>query len=141
MWTTFELGNRLRVPVFLLLLAALTGCPAANDRRGVTGTVAVDGAPLELGAISFMPEGELGATSSGATVRDGKFELPADRGLRPGRYRVRVLAYRATGRTHTDPQIGEHPELEELRFEEPDLEAVIVGDGLNHFDFALNEVQ
>jgi len=93
-----------------------------------------------LGAVSFIPEGESAATRSETTVRDGRFELPADRGLSPGRYTVRVLAYRDTGRPFEHPHDGEFPEYEELRFRETDLEAVVAEDGPNHFEFALTLV-
>jgi len=43
-----------------------------DDRQRVTGVVTVDGAPLELGAVSFIPEGESAATRSETTVRDGR---------------------------------------------------------------------
>lgn len=137
---------RLRIPdsaygwglvCVFIVLAFLGGCSAGNNRQRVTGVVTVDGAPLELGAINFMPAEGLAASSSGATVRDGKFEIPASNGLSPGRYKVDVLAYRETGRTREEPQIGEYPELEELKFEETSLEAVVEEDGPNHFEFAL----
>lgn len=124
-----------------LVLPLLTGCSEVDNRRPVTGVVTVDGSPLELGAISFIPQEDTVAVSSGATVREGAFELRPDHGLRPGRYTVQVLAYRETGRTVTDPHLGEHPELEELRFEESDLEAVVEEDGPNHFEFALTTVE
>lgn len=127
--------------LFLFLLLFLTGCSVVNDRRRVTGKVTVDGMPLELGAISFAPVDEFDATGSGATVRDGVFELPAARGLRPGQYTVEVLAYRETGRTFTDPQMGQSPELEKLQFEQTDLEVTVQQDGPNHFEFALTLVQ
>ncbi len=129
--------DRLACLSCLASLVVLAGCTAVNDRQGVTGVVTVDGAPLELGAISFMPHEELAAASSGVTVRDGRFEIPADRGLRPGRYTVQIRAYRKADGASEDPQMGEQLELEELRFEETDLEAIVEEDGPNHFEFAL----
>jgi hypothetical protein len=121
----------------LAVVVLLAGCSATDNRQQVTGAVTVDGEPLELGAISFMPEEGLAATSSGATVRDGRFELPPNQGLRPGRYAVEVKAYRATDRPAEDRQMGEHLELEELQFNETQLEATIKAEGPNHFKFAL----
>lgn len=115
----------------------LGGCSWRDDRQRVTGVVTVNGAPLELGTVSFMPEEGRSANSFGATVRDGRFELPAARGLRPGRYTVRVLAYRDTGRPYEHPHDGDFPEYEELRFRETDLDVVVDEDGPNHFEFAL----
>ena len=74
------------------LLVALVGC--SNDplgRHAVSGTVNVDGAPLGSGNISFQPtEGQ--PTMGGARINDGKYSVPRDGGLVPGKYRVSINA-------------------------------------------------
>lgn len=71
----------------------LPGCGPGNElgRVPITGSVTLDGAPLDSGTISFDPVDENG-TKSGAAVTDGKFEIPEEKGLPPGTYTVRLYS-------------------------------------------------
>jgi len=40
-------------------------------------------------------------------IVDGQFDVPADKGLFPGTFRVEITATRATGKTQQDPVIGQ----------------------------------
>jgi hypothetical protein len=53
--------------------------------------VNIDGKPLDSGSISFSPVDENG-TSSGATISSGEFEISEEKGLPPGKYKVRVYS-------------------------------------------------
>ncbi|MGC1273274.1 MAG: carboxypeptidase-like regulatory domain-containing protein [Planctomycetaceae bacterium] len=83
-------------PTILLLggLFSLSGCGAENElgRLPVSGTVLLDGEPLDSGTISFDPIDQATGTSGGATVTAGQFEIATERGLPPGIYRVRISA-------------------------------------------------
>src|SRR5207244_576719 len=74
----------------ILAIAAIASfCGCGSDplgRRAISGTVNVDGAPLEKGQIRFQPI-EKQATSEGAVVTGGKFSVPREHGLVPGKYR------------------------------------------------------
>ena len=94
--------NRIRwneVPLWLssLALAGLVGCGGASDslpRQAVSGSVTLDGKPLEAGSITFDPvdEGKAGAVNAGALISGGSYSIPRDKGLTPGAYRVSVVA-------------------------------------------------
>lgn len=75
-----------------VFVSSLSGC--SNDplgRQAISGTVKVDGQPLAAGDISFTPaEGQ--PTSGGSPIRDGKYSVPRDMGLVPGKYRVEIHA-------------------------------------------------
>src|SRR5439155_5234619 len=60
-------------------------------RHAISGTVNVDGVPLEKGRISFQPI-EKQPTSEGGVITGGKFNIPREHGLVPGKYRVEVNA-------------------------------------------------
>src|SRR5262245_19098910 len=76
----------------LFSLMPIAGCGGdALARHAISGTVNVDGAPLETGNISFQPT-EKQPTSSGAFIAGGKFSVPRDGGLTNGTYRVVVNA-------------------------------------------------
>lgn len=89
--------------IFRLLSMLLTtavvslaaGC--SNDPRlAVSGTVNFKGAPLDQGRIEFIPPGEIG-TRSGATIENGSFNIPRDKGLAPNTYDVRIFSYDVRG--------------------------------------------
>lgn len=77
----------------VVLLTA--GC--SNDPRlAVSGTVTFKGAPLDQGRIEFHPAGNTG-TMSGATIENGSFTIPRDKGLAPNTYDVRIFSYDVRG--------------------------------------------
>ncbi len=79
--------------VCVILSVVLSGCGPSDplDRKAISGTVTVDGSPVELGNINFEPEGGSGvSTGSGSIVTKGKFAIEKEFGLPVGKYRVRV---------------------------------------------------
>jgi hypothetical protein len=83
------LTSKLLIACVLLVFAGCGSDPIG--RHGVSGTVTVDGAPLAQGNISFQPtEGQ--PTMGGAVVKGGKYAVPKDGGLVPGKYRVSINA-------------------------------------------------
>lgn len=127
-----------RLTSLLLCLVALTGC-GGDGRLGLSGSVTVDGQPLDSGVISFTPAAGTEANSAGTGIEGGRYRIPAEKGLIPGAYRVRIQAYEPTGRMVEDPQFGTAPETVMLRFTETEsLRAVVASDGPNRFDFALS---
>jgi hypothetical protein len=95
-----------------LAVGLLSGCGGgAAGLYGISGTVKVDGAPLEKGTISFeAAEGQ--RTSSGAVISGGNFTIPADHGLPEGKFRVVVHAPTpgtGGGKAAADAPPGEGP--------------------------------
>ncbi len=129
-----------RTTALLLIVALLplAGCMGRDGRQGVTGTVTVDGQPLESGLINFRPTAGMQANSSGGAIHDGVFKLPADNGLKPGKYIVTIQAFRETGEMIDDPQLGRIARQAPVRFKESDtLEATVTVGQKNRFDFEL----
>lgn len=90
-----------------LILGAITvaclggiGCSQKDSGlRAAYGTVSFDGKPLTKGTISFESVTLTSDTtsagrgsSSGGLVESGKYSVPAEKGLKPGKYRVRISA-------------------------------------------------
>lgn len=128
----------------LLMSAALamTGCGGDGiDRVEVTGAVTLDDRPLDGGHITFEPIGK--GTSAGATIADGSFTIPKDKGPSPGQYRVRISAYRGTGEQIPDPdRPGQTTEKKESIIPDrynrnTELERTVTADGENDFPFKL----
>jgi hypothetical protein len=95
----------------LISMALWLGCGGdSSGRYAITGTVTLDGAPLDKGNISFQPT-EGAKTTSGAIVNAGSFSIPKDKGLLPGKYRVEVYAAApgGGGAADADAPPGEGP--------------------------------
>jgi hypothetical protein len=129
------------LPVLLLISTSLSGC-GGDGRVPVSGTVTVDGQLLEGGAVNFRPLDAAAANTSGTDIEHGRFEIPAARGLKPGKYRVSFLAFQPSGRMIQDPEFGPVAEQVRVRFKESDtLQATVEQRGENRFDFVLTTVK
>ena len=95
MLSLFASHRWLYAPCVLLLLCVLTvgltGCGDGDplNRKGISGTVTVDGKPVPNGSIGFEPL-VAGGVGSGAVITDGKYSIDKKDGLPPGKYRVRI---------------------------------------------------
>ncbi len=75
------------------VLALVFGCGGDSlGRHAISGTVSVNGAPLQRGNVGFQPVEKSSPTSGGAVVADGKYSVPRDKGLPTGKYRVVINA-------------------------------------------------
>ena len=82
------------LPCVLAVLLAGCGDPTGG-RQAISGTITLKGKPLGEGVIEFFPQGDSVsqlATKSGALIKDGKYQIPKDKGLTPGRYKVVITA-------------------------------------------------
>jgi len=71
----------------LLGLVSLVGCSNEPKRFAVAGEVTFKSNPIKFGTINFRAEdGSAGA----AQIVDGKYSLPVEGGLLPGKYRVAI---------------------------------------------------
>jgi hypothetical protein len=91
----------------MLLLAALilTGCsdPYAG-RMALSGSVTLEGQPLDGASISFEPMDKGVETRAGGEVKNGRFTIPRESGLKPGKYLVRLTA--GDGKTPANEEAG-----------------------------------
>jgi hypothetical protein len=79
------------------------GCSADDDlpRQPVSGLIRLDGKPLREGIIHYYPRGSGGVRPgvlAGAMIRNGRFSIPRELGLIPGKYAVAVFAGSPTER-------------------------------------------
>jgi len=82
--------------LFVAIVAgiSLTGCGDKDpfNRQAVSGTVTMDGKPIPLGNIEFVPS-EKQSTSLTLEIKDGKFAADKKNGLAPGKYVVRIQGF------------------------------------------------
>jgi hypothetical protein len=86
-----------RSALVLILSLLGSGCGEGDElpREAVSGTVTLDGKPLEKGTIQFTPaaQGSQGAAvQGGGMIESGKYSIPRDRGLVPGGYQVAIFS-------------------------------------------------
>ncbi len=87
-----------QIIVTILACICFVGCDKPPQRVPVSGTVLIDGKPLTVGSIRFLPEDGRPVTSE--IMSDGSYDLSEssiatpsrDSGVLPGRYRVAVSA-------------------------------------------------
>jgi hypothetical protein len=90
--------------VTAVAVVALAGCSdSSGGRMGVSGTVKLEGKPLEQGQILFLPLDDQD-TQGGAAVINGEYTIDRRHGLKPGKYLVRLTA--GDGKTPTDEEAG-----------------------------------
>jgi hypothetical protein len=128
------------------LLAALLcalGCASDARRAAVSGTVLVDGKPLERGVINFLPvEGTQGPGAGGA-ITNGKFALDQQQGPIIGSNRVEIRGFRKTGQTIS---VMGSPRDEEIQvvppeFNEKSQEVTTIQPGSNTLNFDIAGVR
>src|SRR5437762_2113355 len=88
--------HRLNRPMLLtslvMVAVVLVGCGDTGPKRyPISGTITLKGSTIDEGIIQFEPM-DKGPTMSGATIKNSKYEIPRDKGLAVGRYRVSLYA-------------------------------------------------
>jgi hypothetical protein len=86
----------LRTLLLAVTLVSLAGCGGSS----VQGTVTLDGAPVDGGAIRFTPEGT--GSALGSEVVGGKYSIKG-KPIAPGSYRVDINWKKPTGRKVPTP--------------------------------------
>jgi hypothetical protein len=121
----------------LSLLLAGCGGKSGPQYSGVRGDVSYQGEVVDEGTISFLPSSGEG-DAVGIPIVNGHYEVPAERGLLPGEYRVEVRWQKATGKMVKDADLGtEVPERTEglpAEFHEASTLTTKIEPGSNVFD-------
>ncbi|MEY4190197.1 MAG: hypothetical protein RIR17_933 [Planctomycetota bacterium] len=131
------------VCVFLCLLAILAGCSRETGRLSVKGSVTFKGLPLPHGNIQFFPLEEGKGESAGAMISKGSFEIPADKGMLSGKYKVVISCAEEMKNPPKNLARGSSPPTEEKlppefsSFEKTRATAEVTSAGKNIFDFTI----
>jgi hypothetical protein len=143
-----KLGFTVRLLGVGLALPLLGGCGGGGPvRHEITGTVTYKGEPVEEGIISFEPE-DGQASKDGATILNGEYRIPKDKGLFAGKYRVSIIigdGYSGSGNASPDaPAVAGRragvrgKERAPPEFNQKSTIVKTVEDGkTNRFDFAI----
>jgi hypothetical protein len=103
----------------ILAAAIIPGCGKSGadvTRASISGKVSLGGEPLKEGRIRFIPETTSSAGMAVATIADGKYSIPADKGPAIGKARVEITSYRNTGKKIPLPDSPGQTEDEKEQF-------------------------
>ena len=96
---------RLFRPLSLIVSAAsiamlANGCGGQSgiERPAVSGTVLLDGQPIESGTISFVPAPGTKGPTAGGIIKSGKYSISEGDGAAVGTARVEISSSKATGK-------------------------------------------
>ena len=79
------------------------GCAGSEPQLAeVSGTVQLDGTPIEEGSIQFIPVEGAKGPGAGGVITHGKYHITRDKGVTVGKNRVELRAFRKTGRRVID---------------------------------------
>src|SRR5688572_26319207 len=88
----------------LIGLIGIAGCSQSGpERADVSGTVELDGQPIDEGAIQFIPVQGTQGPSAGGVIKDGKYAIPRGNGVVVGKNRVELRSFKYTGKKIQDP--------------------------------------
>lgn len=75
-----------------MLMLMSSGCGKTDplNRQAVSGKITLSGEPLKAGSIEFSPVEN--GSPSGASIQNGNYAIPKEKGLPPGDYVVRISA-------------------------------------------------
>ncbi len=98
--------NRTIIACGLLLLSLTIGC-SGDGLNAVSGTVTLDGQPIEKGTIEFMPVDGKGPTAA-AVIEEGAYRARVAAGPK----QVRIVGYRKTGERRIVPGDASSPKID-----------------------------
>ena len=82
----------------LLTSGAISGCgPSGPPRVEISGSVTLDGAPLESGSIAFIPEEGVIGPMAGGEINKGVYRIAPTDGPTIGPHKVEIRAWREAG--------------------------------------------
>lgn len=90
MYSKRFMGTVVMGAVLAMMFASGCGQGDASGRQAISGTVTFQGKPLDHGTLQIISLDPGKQAISGGMIKDGKFSIAADKGLPPGKYRVRI---------------------------------------------------
>lgn len=129
-------------PCIMLVLTGMVsgGCGSGSTRVEVSGTVTMDGLPMSEGTILFVPLNEHGIRV-GSPIKDGNYEVPAEKGPQRGEHRVEITWERPTGKILPSKDIEiqrqEIVQMVPAKYNKDSTLKVNIEGSTNSFDFDL----
>jgi hypothetical protein len=129
-------------PGLALLAMTLHGCGSPGEPAAIHGNVSWQGTPVAKGAIRFIAENGTPGLGGVAPIKDGRFEIPDQNGLKAGQYIVAIYGFRETGRMirvdESSPEIPEEQQYIPRQYNDASTQFVELDPGLNQLEYSLS---
>jgi len=124
----------------LAVISTVSACGCSSDgRAGVEGKVSFAGTPLDVAAITFIPQSGTGV-KSGGLIENGVYKVEPKIGPEPGPHRVEIRWAKATGKKYKN-EFGEEIEVRQEglpeKFHAKSTLTADIKSGENVIDFTL----
>ena len=121
----------------ILLFCGCVGCGNPDGPFAISGTVLLEGQPLEQGSITFSSITAGSRNSTGGAIVNGAYSIAAEDGLAPGTYQVKISAADTSNATPAGlPANGlAFPSLIAPEFNDANHQVEVTRDGPNVFPF------
>jgi hypothetical protein len=118
---------------------AVIGCgPSGPQRVAVSGSVTLDGRPVNNATIIFTPQGP--GLAAAAMIDDGKFVLSDLDGPTSGEHRIRINPNEADMEQASPAELAltaRRPKIPKVYQADGQLQAVVTGESQQHLSFEL----
>ena len=95
----------------MAIVTSIVGCGGSGvERAEVAGTVTVDGAPLPMGEIRFLPMAGTNGPMWSAEIKDGRYTTEGTKGTPVGDLRVEINGFRVPTWYKPPPGLTTEPE-------------------------------
>lgn len=126
----------------IITLSFLSGCSSEKQRHPIQGEITFKGQAVNEGSIQFHPLVPTEGYLEGAMIEAGRYKIPAQKGLSPGKYQVLVSAPDYKGKkpdpTSAPGAVYQSKELfPEIYNTKSTLAVEVTAQGPNNFDFHL----
>lgn len=138
----FNIKKTSIITVVIITLSFHSGCSAEKQRHPIQGEITFKGQAVNEGSIQFHPLVPTEGYLEGAMIEAGRYKIPAEKGLLPGKYQVLVSASDYQGKK-PDPSsapgaVYQSKELfPEIYNTKSTLNIEVTAQGPNNFDFHL----
>ncbi len=124
-----------------LLALILPGCGSPGEPAAIHGLVSWQGTPVAKGAIRFIAENGTPGLGGVAPIKDGRFEISDQNGLKAGQYIVAIYGFRETGRMlkvdESSPEMPEEQQYIPRQYNDASTQLVQLDPGLNQLEYSL----
>lgn len=127
--------------LYFATVPTLVGC--GTSERSVSGTISLEGNPLPMGSIRFVPMPGTPGPDSGTTITEGKYLAS---GLTDGEYRVEIQATkkhptRTVRFPFPDVEIADEVQVVPVEYNEDSTLTYTVASGQNTYDLDIVGMQ
>lgn len=113
----FKVNIAVRCSLIVFASSLLAGCgdPDGPPRAAVEGTVTLDGKPLAVGLVRFVPKDGTPGQKVSVSIEAGEFSVSAEHGPAVGKHRIEIESLDTGGLAMDDEDVIDKMQAEGVR--------------------------